>query len=77
MFLRFVGNDIVKRLCLWLGLDHRFGSALLGSGEGSGLHPGELTRRFLHGAIEEPEKSADHDDMDQGDDDERPAEAGF
>ena len=65
------------RLRLWLGLNHRFGSALLGSGEGSCFHPGKLTRRFLHRAIEEPNEPPDEKHVDRGDDDERPAEAGF
>ena len=49
----------------------------LGVGKGAGIHPGELTGGFLNRSVEEPEKAADHQNMDDGNDDECPAEAGF
>jgi len=67
---------------LWLfffqwGLDDRRNGSFLRSRKRACLHPGELAGRFLDRPVEEPEESADQDDMDQANNDERPAEAGF
>ena len=72
-----IGDDVVLWLGLRLRFDHRFSRALLGRGEGPCLHPGELTRRLLHGAIQEPDEPSDEEHVDRGNDNERPAEAGF
>ena len=59
------------------GLDDRRSGSFLRSRKRVRLHPGELAGRFLDRPVEEPKESADQDDMDQADDDKRPAEAGF
>ena len=59
------------------GLDDRRSGSFLRSRKRARLHPSELTGGFLDRPVEEPNQSADQDDMDQADDDERPAEAGF
>jgi len=59
------------------GLDDRRSGSFLRSRKRARLHPSELTGGFLDWPVEEPEESAEQDDMNQADDDKRPAEAGF
>ena len=58
------------------GMDHRFRLGLLRHGKRARIHPGQLAGGLLDRAVEEPKEPRDEDDMDQGNDDERPAEAG-